>query len=250
MDPAAGAGRARGAARRPLSRTLSRVVTSVLCLGAAATAFAQARQIDTEHSRITVRVFKSGLFAMFGDNHVIRAPLSEGTVDESATPSVALLVDPYQLQVLDPGLSLKDRAEVQQRMLGPEVLDAARFTEIRFRSTSVNPIGSGHWMVEGDLTLHGQTRAVKVDVVGETGRYRGSAALKQRDFGIKPISIVGGTVKVKDEVKIEFEIVTVSPQTPVISRQSEWTLVDRSHRSSVAINAPLSSSGFASTAFD
>jgi len=30
--------------------------------------------------------------------------------------------------------------------------------------------------------------------------------LKQRDFGIAPISIAGGTVKVKDEVLIEFEI--------------------------------------------
>jgi len=32
--------------------------------------------------------------------------------------------------------------------------------------------------------------------------------LKQRDFAIKPISIVGGTVKVKDDIKIEFDIAT------------------------------------------
>jgi hypothetical protein len=30
--------------------------------------------------------------------------------------------------------------------------------------------------------------------------------LKQTDFGITPVTVVGGTVKVKDEVKIEFEI--------------------------------------------
>jgi hypothetical protein len=34
--------------------------------------------------------------------------------------------------------------------------------------------------------------------------------LKQSDFGIRPISIVGGTVKVKDELKVEFDVV---PQT-------------------------------------
>ena len=38
------------------------------------------------------------------------------------------------------------------------------------------------------------------------GRYVGSATLKQRDFGMTPVSVAGGTVKVKDEVKIEFEI--------------------------------------------
>jgi len=43
--------------------------------------------------------------------------------------------------------------------------------------------------------------------VRQGGRYRGTAALKQRDFGIDPITIAGGTVKVKDEVKVEFDIV-------------------------------------------
>jgi hypothetical protein len=39
--------------------------------------------------------------------------------------------------------------------------------------------------------------------------YRGSATLRQTDFGIKPLTVAGGTVKVKDEVKIEFEIAFV-----------------------------------------
>ncbi len=66
---------------------------------------------------------------------------------------------------------------------------------------------AGHWTVRGDVTLHGQTRPVAVDVTGKDGRYRGSATLKQRDFGITPIRLGGGTVSVKDEVRVEFEIV-------------------------------------------
>jgi hypothetical protein len=31
--------------------------------------------------------------------------------------------------------------------------------------------------------------------------------LRQKDFGITPVSVAGGSVKVKDEVRIEFEIV-------------------------------------------
>jgi hypothetical protein len=41
----------------------------------------------------------------------------------------------------------------------------------------------------------------------EAGHYRGSASFKQSNFGTDPIRIAGGTVKVKDEVKIEFDIV-------------------------------------------
>jgi hypothetical protein len=34
----------------------------------------------------------------------------------------------------------------------------------------------------------------------------GNAVVKQSDFGIKPVKVAGGTVKVKDEVRIEFDI--------------------------------------------
>jgi polyisoprenoid-binding protein YceI len=60
--------------------------------------------------------------------------------------------------------------------------------------------------VHGDLTVHGQTRPVLVEVTGEAGHYRGSAAVRQTDFGIQPVSAAGGTIKVKNEVRVEFEI--------------------------------------------
>ena len=56
--------------------------------------------------------------------------------------------------------------------------------------------------------MHGQTHPVTVNVVHEQGHYKGSTSLKQSDFGITPISIAGGTVKVKDEITIDFDIVT------------------------------------------
>jgi hypothetical protein len=45
-------------------------------------------------------------------------------------------------------------------------------------------------------------------VTRQDGRFRGSVPLKQTDFGIRPIRIMGGTVNVKDELKVEFDIVT------------------------------------------
>jgi hypothetical protein len=49
---------------------------------------------------------------------------------------------------------------------------------------------------------------VKVRVEGQNGRYRGIADLKQKDFGITPVTVAGGAVKVKNELRIEFGIVS------------------------------------------
>lgn len=170
---------------------------------------AERRTIDAERSTITVRVFKSGLFRAFADNHVIQASLLEGSADDSATSHVELVVDVHRMRVLDPGLSPKDREDVQVRMLGPQVLDADRFGQIRFRSTVVQRLEADHWLVRGDLDLHGQIHQVAVKVARENGRYKGSTSLRQTEFGITPISIAGGTVKVKDEIAIEFDIAVV-----------------------------------------
>ena len=164
------------------------------------------KAIDTERSVLTVRVYKTGLFSAFAHDHEIRAPIQKGVFDEDKS-TVEFVVDARALRVLDPDVSDKDRAEIQATMLGPKVLHSEKFPEIRFHSTEVNRPSEGRWIVRGDLTLHGQTRPVKVDVERKNGRYRGSAQLLQKDFGITPVTIAGGTVKVKDEVRVEFEIV-------------------------------------------
>ena len=164
----------------------------------------RSRAIDVSISSLTVHVYKSGLFAAFADNHVVRAPIARGVLNDNA---VEILVRASELTVLDPDRAASTRAEVQRRMLGPDVLDSTRFPEITFKSTIVEPAGDHRWRVSGDLSLHGTTRSVSVTVEERDGHYLGSFVLKQRDFGIEPISIAGGTVKVKDELKVEFDIV-------------------------------------------
>lgn len=164
------------------------------------------KDIDVEHSSMTIHVSKSGLFSFAGDNHEIRAPISSGTVNETAK-TVELRVESAKLTVLDPNLAASKRAQVQQEMLGPHVLDASRFPEIRFRSTQVSEEKSSSWRVTGDLTLHGQTHSITLHVNNSAGHYRGKISLKQTEFGITPISVAGGTVKVKDELAIDFDIV-------------------------------------------
>jgi polyisoprenoid-binding protein YceI len=164
------------------------------------------RAIDSERSAVTVRVYKGGLFSSFGHDHEIWVPIKDGAFDEEKS-TVWFVVEARSLQVLDSEASEKDRAEIQATMLGPKVLDSEKFREIRFHSTEVNRHSNDQWTVHGDVTLHGQTRPVQAEVERKNGGYRGSAQLRQKDFGITPVSVAGGSVKVKDEVRIEFEIV-------------------------------------------
>jgi polyisoprenoid-binding protein YceI len=170
-------------------------------------AIAQEQAIDTARSKLTVRAFKSGLFSGFADNHEVEAPIKEGSIDEAAG-RVKFVVETQRMKVLDPQMKPARRQEVQERMLGPEVLDSGRFPEITFESSSAEHPSKEAFTVHGQLSLRGVAQPIVVNVRSENGSYKGTCTLKQRDFGIAPISIAGGTVKVKDELKIEFEIRT------------------------------------------
>jgi polyisoprenoid-binding protein YceI len=172
------------------------------CLAAQA---GESRPIDTAKSTMTVHVSKAGALSMFGHDHEIAAPIAGGSVDTTGR-HVELRVDAAALRVRDPKASEKDRTEIQKTMLGPDVLDAERHREILFKSTAVEKAGDG-WTVRGNLTLHGETKPVTIAVrEAQEGRYAGSARLRQTEFGIKPVKAAGGTVRVKDELRIDFEI--------------------------------------------
>jgi polyisoprenoid-binding protein YceI len=175
----------------------------LVCIGASGQ---EQRQVDIQKSKLTVRVYKSGLFSAFAHDHEITAPIAHGVFQET-NALVELAVEARKLRVVDSEVSDKDRAEIQETMLSAKVLDTEKFPEIRFRSTKVDRLGSDKWAIQGDLSLHGQTRPVKVEVERAGGVYRGAATVSQKDFGIEAIRIAGGAVKVKNEVRIEFEIV-------------------------------------------
>jgi len=188
---------------------------------------AQSKTIDVNKSSLKIRVFKSGAFSAFAHDHEIAAPIEEGKIDEgkieegtiaprkiapgktdsSAHASVQLRVDSRKMRVLDPDTSADKRAEIQHTMQSDKVLDVEKFPEISYQSTTVTSRGDGRWEVHGELTLRGRKRPVALEVSLRDGHYRGSASIKQTEFGIDPIRIAGGTIKVKDEVKIEFDIV-------------------------------------------
>ena len=187
---------------------MKRTALFLLAMMVSGYSYGQSQPIDVQSSKLTIHVYKTGLFSFAAHDHEIVAPITVGAISDGKKASVSLRVDARQLQVLDQKESAGNRAKIQKTMLGPEVLDSERFPEIVFHSIEVRSIAIGQWNVKGELTLHGQTKPVTVEVRRAHNTYTGTAQLKQTEFGITPVSIAGGTVKVKDEIKIEFEIAT------------------------------------------
>jgi polyisoprenoid-binding protein YceI len=110
----------------------------------------------------------------------------------------------------DPKVDANTRAAVQKDM-ETMTLETARFPEIAFRSSHAEKLSSGDWKVDGDLSLHGVTKPVSLTVKRTGEAYTTRTVLRQTDFGIKPVSIGGGVIRVKNEVEIEFQIFASQP---------------------------------------
>ena len=111
-------------------------------------------------------------------------------------------------------ISKSDRREIERRM-HEEVLETDGFPEIIYdcpRASSVQKMGEGAFtaVLNGELTLHGvtlsQAISARVTLKGDTLRAAGEFATRQSDYGIRPVSAAGGTVKLKDELKVSFDI--------------------------------------------
>jgi polyisoprenoid-binding protein YceI len=97
-----------------------------------------------------------------------------------------------------------------------QVLEVDKYPEIVFRSSSISAsrLGEGRYRARiiGDLTMHGATQkniwiSAEASITDDRLRARGDFSLKQSDFGIKPFSAAGGTIKLKNELKFSFDMV-------------------------------------------
>ena len=185
-----------------------RLSTLTFCaaFAAAAPLMAQERAIDTQRSTIVIHVGKSGLLSAAAHDHTIEAPISSGTMRESPMPHVEFTVETAKMTLRpDPKVDPKTELTIQKDM-EEMPLETKKFPEITFRSSRVEKLADGQWKVDGDLSLHGVTKPVSLTVKQNDGGYITHTVLKQTDFGIKPISIGGGMIKVKNEVEIDFLI--------------------------------------------
>lgn len=170
-----------------------------------------------EQSKFTVQAFAEGLLSAFGHDPVLAIKDFTGEAEfvpgsfESASLKMTIKADSI---VLSTEVKEKDRLDLEQTMR-EQVLEIAKYPEIIFVSSnvSVTRLAEGRYRarVIGDLTFHGSTQknlwiTSEVTVSGESLRAKGDFSLKQSDFGIKPFSAAGGTIKLKNELKFSFDI--------------------------------------------
>lgn len=172
--------------------------------------------VDAKKSTFTVRAFAVGLLSAFAHSPTIAIPDFEGEVSlnpaavEQAT--LRTVVHAASLNVRD-DISEKDRSEINRKMQ-EEVLDADSYPDIIYECSrvSASKTGEGQYMValNGELTLHGVTRgqplSARVWLNGDILRATGDFPLRQSDYEIRPVTAAGGTIKLKDELKLSFDI--------------------------------------------
>ena len=155
-----------------------------------------------------------GLFGAFAHDHLIEAGKIEGCADVDlqnlAQSSVKLSFSAAELRVVDPKESAEDRAKVQKTMEA-EVLRVSEYPKITFESTGITTDSGSRYRVSGNLTIRGKASPVTVPVtvarlVDGTYKVTGTFKFKQTTFGIQPVSLVGGTIRVKDELETEWEL--------------------------------------------
>ena len=173
-------------------------------------------KINRSRSRLTIKAFAAGLLSSFGHDPTFSARDISGELrfipDDPKSANLKINVRTNSIEVSG-DINSKDRKEIEKTMR-EEVLQIDRFPEVTFESTSVEgeKVFENQYRVQikGNLSLHGvthpETIEAQVTVNGDQVRAYGDFTLRQTDYGMKLVSIAGGSLKLKDELKFSFDI--------------------------------------------
>ena len=173
-------------------------------------------EFDERESKVVVHVPRAGLLSFAGHNHTVAVTSFGGSLDwPPGSPGGAFIVFETRaaaLEVLDPGVDAAKRAEIQAKMQSAVVLAPDEHPLIRFESTRIDVAENGEWTVFGRLSIRGveQELSFPADVQLE-GEHMllamGVVNIKPEQFGIKPVSALGGAVRTADVIRLEFSLV-------------------------------------------
>ncbi len=181
-------------------------------------------RVDATQSLAQAYVYRAGALAAKGHNHVIAAREMDGYViveDDGALVRGDLFFPVLGLTVDEPGLrdtagegfesvpKPEDIDGTRRNMAGPDTLNAGAYPFIR---VALAPSGDDE--VRAVITIRETVRefAIPLTIERDTSvtRARGELVVRQTDFGIQPFSILGGAIRVADEVTVLFDIVVTA----------------------------------------
>jgi hypothetical protein len=162
-------------------------------------------------------VFTTAAGVLSGFAHDLKLRVDAFTLEVDATTgAVAADFDPTSVRVVcavegdaeaPDALAAGDRGTIEAT-IARDVLETARYSEIRFRAPGPPRAAGGEagLRIDGSLLLHGARREVSVHASRHGTCYVGEARLHQPDFGIRPYSAMLGALRVAPEVRVRIVI--------------------------------------------
>lgn len=173
--------------------------------------------IDRSGSSFTVQAFATGVLSAFGHNPTIAIGDYDGVIQSPSETfeqaSMRLTLRTNAMEVLD-DMKKDDLKKLEQEMY-ENILEVSRYPTAEYDSKQITAQrlsdGLVHVAVLGELSFHGVRRAQSFDArvtnMGGLLRISGDFTLRQSDYGIKPYTVAGGVLRLKDEIKFKFELV-------------------------------------------
>jgi len=180
------------------------ILVTALAMAASAAAQAGTWQIDANHTAAQFSVKHLGVSTVRGAFTRVTGTVKYDSADP-AKDSVDVTIDSN---------SVDTRVEMRDNDLrSPRFFDVQKYSTITFHSKSVKVAGPGKLQITGDLTIHGVTKEVVLDVDGPTepikdpmgkGQRMGASAttkVNRQDFGVSALSGLVG-----DEITITIDV--------------------------------------------
>lgn len=166
-------------------------------------------KVDPAHSEISFTTRHLMITKVRG-----RFTTYDATIVTAADPLESSVTATIDLTSVDTGNETRDN-----HLRSADYLEAAKYPTMTYRSTGVRRTAEG-WAVDGELTLHGVTRSVSLDVEiggfgadtfgGQRVGFTATTQISRREFGVDlTIPLDGGGVAVGDKVSISLEIQAV-----------------------------------------
>ena len=165
--------------------------------------------IDPAHSAVTITARHMGLASVKGVINEFAGTIEIAEPAERSTVRARMRADS-----IDTGNKMRD-----DHLRSPDFLDVLMYPLIEYTGTGVTPHGDDRWTVDGELTLHGTTRPVQLDLTyqgtgpdpwgGQRAAFRATAELHRKDFAMnwnQPVAaevvLVGWTLRIVLDIEV------------------------------------------------
>lgn len=178
------------------------VVLIAVVLSISAAAQVQTWNIDPNHTAAQFSIRHLGISTVRGVFEKTNGTVQYDPKDPTKT-SINATID---------ASTINTRVEMRDKDLrSPNFFDVAKYPTLTFKSKRTEAAGAGKLKVTGDLTMHGVTKEVVLDVEGPSAAVQdkgstrmgatATTTINRRDFGVNGAATVAG-----DDVKVTLDI--------------------------------------------